>query len=123
MVAFQLIDGRVYHQNLELVFPKATIRTSGSVGLDGTLSLVAEMPVPKHWFGTGRAAAALGQQTIRIPIGGTLSGRNSTRRHCARKAKASCANQPATASGRRSRNNSITCSGRDAERRGVEGIN
>ncbi|MGH7223968.1 MAG: hypothetical protein ACRELF_12125, partial [Gemmataceae bacterium] len=74
IVPFRLLNGRVYHTGLELHFPELTIRTSGSVGLDGSLSLTAEMPVPPKWLGSSKLAkAVIGNQTIRLPIGGTLS--------------------------------------------------
>lgn len=72
VVPFRLLDGRVHHRDLELVFPELTIRTYGSVGLDGSLALVAEMPVPPKWVGNRRLGQALAKQTIRLPIGGTL---------------------------------------------------
>ena len=72
VVSFQVIDGRVHHRDLALVFPEVTVRTSGSVGFDGSLALVAEMPVPPTWLGAGRVSAALAKQTVRLPIGGTL---------------------------------------------------
>jgi hypothetical protein len=73
VVPFQVVNGRVYHRDLELHFPELTVRTSGSVGLDGSLALVAEMPVPPKWLGSGKLAEAVGKQTVRLPIGGTLS--------------------------------------------------
>jgi hypothetical protein len=73
VVSFQVANGRVYHRDLELRFPELTVRTSGSVGLDGSLALVAEMPVPPKWLGSSKLAGALAGQTIRLPIGGTLS--------------------------------------------------
>jgi translocation and assembly module TamB len=74
VVPFRLLNGRVYHTGLELHFPELKIRTSGSVGLDGSLALTAEMPVPPKWLGNSKIAkAAIGNQTIRLPIGGTLS--------------------------------------------------
>lgn len=73
VVPFRLVDGRVYHQNLELVFPDLTIRTYGSVGLDKTLAIMAEMPVPPKWIGNNPLGTALKNQTIRLPIGGTLA--------------------------------------------------
>jgi hypothetical protein len=73
VVPFRMVNGRVHHTGLELHFPELTIRTSGSVGLDGSLALVAEMPVPPKWLGSGKLAQAIGNQTIRLPIGGTLS--------------------------------------------------
>jgi hypothetical protein len=72
VVAFRMVDGRVYHQGLELVWPDVTIRTYGSVGVDGTLALMAEMPVPEKWIGNNPLGDSLRSQIIRLPIGGTL---------------------------------------------------
>jgi hypothetical protein len=73
VVPFRMVGGRVYHQGLELIFPDLTIRTYGSVGLDQTLAVMAEMPVPPKWIGNNVLGSALRDQTIRLPIGGTLS--------------------------------------------------
>jgi len=73
VVPFRMVDGRVYHQNLESEFPDLTIRTSGSVGIDQTISLMAEMPVPPKWIGNNQLGTALRDQIIRIPITGTLN--------------------------------------------------
>lgn len=72
-VPFRMVNGRIYHRDLQLVFPEFTIRTHGSVGLDESLALLAEMPVPPKWIGKNPLGEALKQQTIRLPIGGTLS--------------------------------------------------
>jgi translocation and assembly module TamB len=72
IVPFRMVDGRIYHQDMELIFPDFTVRTSGSVGLDQTLKIMAEMPVPPKWLENNPAAAALRNQTIRLPIAGTL---------------------------------------------------
>ena len=74
-VDFKMIQGRVYHQNLEFAFPDVVVRTHGSVGVaDQSLSLVAEMPIPAKLLGPVPALqTALANQTIRVPIGGTLS--------------------------------------------------
>lgn len=72
VVEFQVVDGRVYHRNLILEFPDLTIRTQGSVGLDQTLSLLAEMPIPPKWIGNNALGSALRDKVIQIPIGGTL---------------------------------------------------
>lgn len=74
VVPFQMADGRIYHEGLELVFPDLTIRTHGSVGLDQTLLLMAEMPVPPKWAALNpRVAAAMKDQAVRLPVNGTLS--------------------------------------------------
>lgn len=74
-VDFKMIQGRVYHQNLEFAFPEVTVRTHGSVGVeDQTLSLVAEMPIPSKLLGaTPALQSTLAGRTIRIPITGTLT--------------------------------------------------
>jgi hypothetical protein len=71
-VTFRMVQGRVYHRDLELVFPDMTIRTYGSVGLDRTLAIMAEMPVPPKWIGNNPLGDALRERIIRLPIGGTL---------------------------------------------------
>jgi hypothetical protein len=71
-IRFKVAKGRVYHEKMELVFPDLTVRTSGSVGFDGTLALNAEMPIPPKWAGGTTLGAALAKQTIRLPIIGTL---------------------------------------------------
>jgi len=73
VVPFRMVGGRVYHEGLELIFPELTIRTRGSVGLDQTIDLLAEMPVPPQWLANTPAGSALRNQTIRLPMRGTLS--------------------------------------------------
>jgi translocation and assembly module TamB len=72
VVPFQMVNGRVYHKDMELIFPDFTIRTYGSVGLDQTLAIVTEMPVPPKWLENNPAAPALRNQIIKLPIAGTL---------------------------------------------------
>jgi translocation and assembly module TamB len=76
VISFRMVDGRVYHRDLELVFPDLTIRTHGSVGIgpaDRSLAIMAEMPIPPKLLGHHAALdTALRNQTIRLPIGGTL---------------------------------------------------
>ncbi|MBC8116135.1 MAG: hypothetical protein H7062_17250, partial [Candidatus Saccharimonas sp.] len=50
-----------------------TLRTSGSVGMDETLNLIAEFGIPDDWIGNTKLLAGLKGKSIRIPIGGTLS--------------------------------------------------
>lgn len=71
VVPVRMVNGRVYHSNLELAFPELTIRTQGSVGVDGTLDLVAEMPLPPKWLPAG--GKGLANQVVRLPIRGTTS--------------------------------------------------
>lgn len=71
-VPFRIVQGRVYHQNLELSFPEVTIRTQGSVGFDQTLALLVEMPFPQPWLVNHPQAQLFKDQVIRIPVAGTL---------------------------------------------------
>jgi hypothetical protein len=71
-IPFRMTQGRVYHRDLTLALGDLTVRTYGSVGLDQTLSMVAEMPIPAQWQTGGLAQAALKNQTIQLPITGTL---------------------------------------------------
>ena len=83
VIHFQLANGRVYHDGLELQLPNLTIRTKGSVGLDQTLSMVAEMPVPPAWTRDPRIAAAVSGEIISLPINGTLARPQIDRRKLA----------------------------------------
>lgn len=71
-VDLRMVGGKIYHRNLELVFSDFTVRTHGYVALDRTLAILAEMPVPPKWIGNNRLGSAIKDQTIRLPIGGTL---------------------------------------------------
>ncbi len=73
IIRFVMADGGVHHEGLELEFPEVTIRTRGFVGFDRSLALVVEMPVPEKWLIEPRARAALANQTITLPLRGTLS--------------------------------------------------
>ena len=73
VVPFRMTGRRVYHEQMELVFSDVTVRTKGSVGLDQTLSLLVEMPVPPQWQGNPAIAPLLRNQVIQLPVVGTLS--------------------------------------------------
>lgn len=71
---YHMIDGRVFHSPFEVQMKGITVRTTGSVGLDESLDLVAEV-------GFGNMISedsdkpfvkALVSQPLRLPIGGTL---------------------------------------------------
>lgn len=71
-VPFRVINGRVYHEKMELIFRDTTIRTKGWVGLDGTLQLTAEFAIPDRWLGDNFVGKALENRMVTIPIQGTL---------------------------------------------------
>jgi hypothetical protein len=65
----------VYHKDLELIFPDITIRSSGSVGVsDQSLDIMVQMPVPPKWqAGNTMLSQAMKNQTISVPLRGTLA--------------------------------------------------
>src|SRR6185436_1715368 len=42
-VPFHMVNGKVYHSNLELAFAEVTLKSSGAVGMDGSLALVVKV--------------------------------------------------------------------------------
>ena len=72
-VSFYMKDERIHHVDLTFYIEGVKVRTQGSVGLDETLDMMVDIPVPKHLLGDGPLATALAQQTVQIPIGGTLA--------------------------------------------------
>jgi hypothetical protein len=72
-VEFRMVNRRVYHRNLKFVVGTLPITTQGSVGLDESLSMVAEVPLRANVLGRDLSLGALEGQAIQIPISGTLS--------------------------------------------------
>ena len=59
--------------NLELILAdNFSVKTSGSVGLDGSLAMTAEMPIPVSLLGALKLPAAIAKTPIRLPITGTI---------------------------------------------------
>ena len=71
-VEFQMANRRIWHKQLEMIVGKVPIRTSGSVGMDQTISLVAQITIQDNWVAGDRYLAALKGRVIKIPIRGTL---------------------------------------------------
>ncbi|MEX0978999.1 MAG: hypothetical protein WDZ48_09120, partial [Pirellulales bacterium] len=70
---FRMVDRRVYHRNLKFVVGTLPITTQGSVGMDESLSMVAEVPIRANLLGRDLSMGSLEGQSLRIPISGTLS--------------------------------------------------
>jgi len=66
-------DGRVNHQGLTMTAGDVLIRTSGSVGLDESLAIMAEVPIRDEWVTNKKYLSSLRGTTIQIPLQGTLS--------------------------------------------------
>ena len=77
-IPIRIKDGRVYHENMALSIGKSDIKTSGSVGMDGSLQMTVEMPVPQRLLDAlppktpPLVRDALAKRTFKIPVGGTV---------------------------------------------------
>ncbi len=71
-VGFDVEQGRVAHRNMQIQAGDVVINTSGSVGIDGQLELVAAVPILKDWVDKTPALQSLAGQQIQIPIRGTV---------------------------------------------------
>jgi hypothetical protein len=79
-VEFRLVNRRVYHRGLTITVGTTPVTTQGSVGLDESLSLVAEVPINARLLGADLSLGALEGKTLRIPIEGTLQNPRLDRR-------------------------------------------
>ena len=66
-------NGRVYHEGIKFSHDDIRIETSGSVGLDQTVNMVARIPIPDDWLTSSEYLDGLKGQSISIPITGTVS--------------------------------------------------
>jgi hypothetical protein len=71
-VEFKMADGGVRHSNLTFVVGDAVVQTSGTVGFDQSLDLVATIPMRDEWTTTPYLAALRGK-SLTVPIQGTLA--------------------------------------------------
>lgn len=77
VVDVRVKDGKVYHDNFALTFGQTTVKTAGAVGLDGSLSMVVDVPLPPRLLDKVPAKLtavreALSRKRIRVPVGGTV---------------------------------------------------
>jgi hypothetical protein len=77
VVPVRVENGRVYHENFALKLGESIVQTSGSVGFDGSLALVLDVPLPpraleKLLANNPRLRDALAKQRLKLPVGGTL---------------------------------------------------
>ena len=74
VVPIRVENGSVHHQNFSVQIGGHTITTSGSVGFDGKLNLIADVPIPAGLLkGSPLAAKTLANRRVKVPIAGTLS--------------------------------------------------
>jgi hypothetical protein len=69
-VPVSMADGRIHHRDLQFTLRNLTLRTRGSVGVDQTLDLVAEVEFPRDVVGNLPLLDAVWK--LSIPIGGRL---------------------------------------------------
>jgi hypothetical protein len=72
-VDFRVIDGRVYHQNMEFQVGDVMLRSQGSVGFDETVALTLTVPIQDAWVANEPLLSGLRGQALQIPISGTLT--------------------------------------------------
>lgn len=77
VVGLRVEKGRVHHENFALTIGGTTVRTTGSVGFDGSLSIVVELPMPRTLLEKVPANPPLlreylAKRTFKIPVGGTV---------------------------------------------------
>lgn len=70
-VEFAMDGGVVSHQRMYFEIDRASLMTSGQVGMDTRLNLVAQVPLDARWLGSD--LKGLAGQTITLPITGSLS--------------------------------------------------
>ena len=73
LVPFEVMDGRVHHRDFHIEVGDVMVRSRGSVGMDKSLALVAEVPIRDAWVERDPNLKVLQGQTLEIPIRGTLA--------------------------------------------------
>jgi hypothetical protein len=75
-IRFRVRDRRVWHEGLAFglpeVSPDLVIRTSGSVGIDESLDLIVEVPIPVDRVFDGPLAQQIGSRPLKLQVTGTL---------------------------------------------------
>jgi len=71
-IGFDVQQGRVAHKNMQIQAGDVVINTSGSVGIDGQLELIAAVPILKDWVDKTPMLQSLAGQQIQIPVRGTI---------------------------------------------------
>jgi len=62
----------VAHKNMQIQAGDVVINTSGSVGIDGQLEMIAAVPILKDWVDKTPLLQSLAGQQIQIPVRGTI---------------------------------------------------
>jgi hypothetical protein len=70
-VDFSVRQGIVSHERLYLNLDRAQVITSGRVAFDGSLNMIAQVPLDTRWL--GRDIQQLAGQVVTLPIDGSIS--------------------------------------------------
>ncbi len=71
-IAFNVERGLISHKDLKLKIGDVVINTSGGARLDGSLQMMASVPIVPEWVSENQYLASLAGKTIDLPIVGTL---------------------------------------------------
>jgi hypothetical protein len=71
-VKFQLVQRRIHHSPVEFDVRNVVIRTHGSVGLDQTLDIVAEISFSEDLLSRAKFLSQFREKPLALPIRGTL---------------------------------------------------
>jgi hypothetical protein len=71
-VAFRMREGRVFHEAFLIRIGELEIISRGSVGLDETLDVTLEMPLPDKWLDRGPILNSLKGESVTVRLQGTL---------------------------------------------------
>jgi hypothetical protein len=75
-VAFEVREGRVYHEGLAFVLselaPDFVVRTSGTVGIDESLDLTVEVAIPQSLLRDGPVGRQLSRHPFAVHVAGSL---------------------------------------------------
>jgi translocation and assembly module TamB len=72
-VDFRLKDRRVYHRGLVFEIDGVPVETSGSVGLNQSLAITAQIPIRKEWVENDRILSRMANRKLSIPIRGFVN--------------------------------------------------
>ena len=72
-VEFQMVGRVVYFRGLKIRSGEVTVHTSGAVGVDQSIDLIAEVSILDKWVAGDRLLAPLSGKLVRVPIRGSLN--------------------------------------------------
>jgi len=71
-IDFRMVDGKVYHQGMEMQIGDVVVRTRGWVDMNQNMQIMAEIPVLDSWIGSDPILAGMKGKVLEIPISGKI---------------------------------------------------